>query len=86
MPTNYAGFRFSKCHTENPELSFYGMNDGDEFECLTCDEKLRRLSAEVQNGSFVKMSKSSNNYGNANFYELKCDDGRVEARYKCFTR
>merc|ERR1712037_81509 len=52
--TSRPGFQFSKCHTEDPELSFIGMSDGDKFECLTCDEKMERFSDTFVNGYFVK--------------------------------
>jgi len=93
----FAGFSFTQCHTEEPELAFYGMEDGDKFECLTCDEKIDRMSSQIENGSFVKLDRRNRrelnyNGGGGNggrgvlfstFYEINCDDGSVTGKYKC---
>ena len=106
-PERSAYFKFKNCHTENPELSFHGMTDGETFECLSCDEKIDQLSSQIENGSFVKLGSRNRrddhypdgggNGGNgggkvpgggvenfSNWYELKCDDDRVEAKYRCY--
>ena len=67
-PKVSAGFRFSNCHTKDPELSFFGMNDGDEFECLNCDQQMERLSEKVENGRFVRRRDRGRDRREANAY------------------
>lgn len=93
-------FRFSHCHTKNPE--FKSSLNGAEFECFSCDQKIDELSTKIENGSFIKLDSRNrreityhggggggNGGGGENFstfYELRCDDGRVEAKYRCYNR
>jgi len=83
---NSRGFYFTQCHTEEPVLNFYGMNDGEEFKCSTCDEEFDLISAQVEYGTFVRKhpDRPDSSYeGDWRFYHLKCNDESIKARYKC---
>merc|ERR1712025_503728 len=94
-----ASFGYTDCHTETPQFNFTSMDDGEEFKCMSCDDTMAAISDQIENGSFeeyeerkrrgVHYNGGGNGGGGNNYsslYQLKCDDGKVVAKYRCRNR